>query len=334
MVQARHARVLLVESDRAAARALEQALAREGMDSIRVDSGQEAEVAVRSDRPGLVILDPRLGAEDGWQVYRNLRQHGVPIMLLVRKQDPAVAQLGLAVGATDCVVGDAPADEVVARARDLLHRLEPQPQPSLTFAGVSLDAGAGGAIVDGRKIRLTRTEYAVLAALVHAAGGVVSRDQLAAQASAHAGGLPLARSMEGHVRSLRRKLGDDAQHPRRLESVRGFGYRLIAPAAVSPSQLAVNAFDALAEPALIIDRQQRVVLMNAAAEQAVGQSREQVVGHLSCSAMLRCRASRHTIAGCPGLEVLEGPRERLTIGGCTASRLPGQAGYVLLQVRE
>jgi DNA-binding response OmpR family regulator len=334
MVQARHARVLLVERDRVVAQALEQAFARQGLDSIRVESGEEAEAAIAVDRPGLVILDPRLGAEDGWRVYRILHQYRVPIMLLVPRHDPALARLALALGATDCVFREAPPEDVVARACLLLRRPETQQQPTLTFAGISLDPSGGGAIVDGNKVRLTRTEYAVLATLVFAAGGVVPRDRLAAQASPHPGGLPLARSMEGHVRSLRRKLGDTTYGQQRLASVRGFGYRLVSPTAPSATQLAANAFDALAEPAFILDRQQRVVLMNVAAEQAVGQPREQIVGRLSCSAVLGCRASRRTVAGCPGLEVLEGPREQLTSGGCTASRLPGQAGYVLLQVKE
>ncbi len=302
-MHAEHARVLLVERDPATQEALERALQREGLSVIWARTAAEAEAAAAAEEPRLVILNPRLSPDDGWLVYRSLRRRHLPIMLVTQRHDPGIERVALTLGADDCVAGTAGPDEVARRARFLLHRMPEVPAVEPSFGDVTLDAATGSASVAGAQVPLTRTEYALLRTLVEARGGVVSREQLVLRARAHAGALPLARSIETHIRSLRRKLGDDGDEPARLLAVRGFGYRLVAPRVVAPERLALEAFQALPDPIIVIDGQQRIQLMNRAAERLVGQAADGVVGRLSCGVLLRCHLKNET-GVCSGLATL------------------------------
>ncbi len=340
---AAHPTVLLVERDPSIEQALERALQREGLDSIWARTSEDAEAALATRRPCLVILNPRLPPEDGWQVYRKLRRHAVPIMLVAPGRDPTLERMALTLGADDCVAGDAPAADIATRARFLLQRGGPAPPAALACGDLTLDLTTGQASVDHRNVALTRSEAAVLATLLEAQGGVVSREQLVLRARAQAGALPLARSVESHVRSLRSKLEADPARPTRILSVRGFGYRLAASAAPPRARLVEAAFEALPDPVLVVDAQQRVEVMNRAAEALVGQTADAVVGKLSCSALLGCQLGPDR--ACPGLEALFGSGARSAeIAICpigttvhveeTASPLPGDPGHLLLLLRE
>ncbi len=337
--------MLLVERDPTAEEALERALQREGLSTIWARTAAEAEAAAASEQPCLVILNPRLAPDDGWLVYRSLRRRHIPIMLVTARREPGIERVALTLGADDCVAGTAGPDEVARRARFLLQRSPERAAEEPSFGDVTLDASTGSASVNGVRVVLTRTEYALLRALVEARGGVVSRDQLVLRARAHADALPLARSIETHIRSLRRKLGDDGRQPARLLAVRGFGYRLVAPRAVSFERLAVEALQALPDAILVVDGQQRVQLMNHAAEVLVGQSAEAVVGRLSCGVLLRCQLREEYGATCCGLAALaDGAPHSGSVLVCplghtiqlreTSVPLSPTAGHVLLRLSE
>ncbi|MBI4492950.1 MAG: winged helix-turn-helix domain-containing protein [Chloroflexi bacterium] len=345
LVHAAYGSVLLVERDPSARQALERALLREGLQTLWARSAAEAEAALATRHPCLVILNPRLAPEDGWQVYRQLRRFQVPVMLLAPRSDAALKRLALMLGADDCVAADSGPEEVATRARFVLQRAAREGAPAPTFGAIALDPALGGARVGGQAVRLTRSEYALLAALIEAQGRVIPREQLVVRARAHAGALPLARSVDGHVRALRRKLGDDPCRPRLLLSVRGFGYRLAMPGDQPSPPLAEAAFEALPDPVLVLDEQRCVKLLNRAAAALVGTPAEAVVDHLSCAALLRCQAGAPGPARCPGLAALAGGApQRTELVVCPAGvplvveeavvRLPGEPARLLLQLRE
>lgn len=366
MQDGQHARVLIVERETAFEQALDRALRRAGLESIQARSGSEAEEAVAIYHPSLVILNPCLAPEDGWAVYRRLRQYAIPIMLRAPSRPSGVSldRVAHSLAPEHCVPGEASPEEVAARARVLLQRLPQPTREQVSFGDLTLDRDAGEALVAGWPVALTRTELEILATLVEARGRVVTREHLAVRGRASASTLPLARSIEGHVRNLRHKLGDDPACPRRVISVRGFGYRLVqmeaGPAAPQPRRpsersrdaLAGEALNAMAEAVFVIDRQQRVQFMNRAAETLVQRPSEAVLGRLSCAALLRCRLNEkpdntgsHHRTACPALETLctssvttsqdlivcpsESP---LAVTG-TASRLPGDPAHLLLRFR-
>lgn len=344
-MSAAYSSVLVVERDRLAKQALERALLREGLQTVWARTSAEAETALATRGPCLVILNPRMAPEDGWAVFRQLRRFQVPIIVVASKPDATIRRLALTLGADDCVVGEHGPEEVATRARFVLQRA-PTDAATPTHSGeLAIDAGFGGAHVGGRDISLTRTEYALLSALLEARGRVVPREQLVVRARAHASALPLARSIDAHVRALRRKLGDDPIHPCMLVSVRGFGYRLTVPTAPSATQLAAAAFDALLDPAFILDAHRRVKLLNHAAEALLGKSAEDVIDHLSCGVLLQCQASDSGPTICPALAALgsTAPQRAQSIICLdetprvveeTVTRLSGDPAHVLMQLRE
>lgn len=340
--------VLLVERDPSTKQALERALQREGLETLWARNSKEAETILATRQPCLIIVNPRLAPEDGWSVCRQLRRSQLPIMLLVPSADPAFRRVALALGVDDCVVSQNGLEEVATRARFVLQRYYNRPKSgstALTFGNISLDPTHLTATVDGRTVSLTHSEYTVLAALVEGQGRVVPREQLVIRARTRADAFPLARSIDAHVRALRRKLGDDPRYPRILLNVRGVGYRLSAPPPASPISLAAAAFHALADPALVLDDHLRVKLLNQAAEELVGRPAEDVVDHMSCSALFGCLADGNVRGPCPAVAALEGypaPRGEMVINSRDQSleveetiiRLPGEPAHLLLHLRE
>lgn len=207
-----------------------------------------------------------------------------------------------------------------------------------------MDRSQGVVRLDGREANVTRTECTLLDALLQAQGRVVSRDQLVQRARAEAGALPLSRSIDAHVRALRRKLGDDPRQPRLIESVRGFGYRLAALPAAPAEGLLKAAFDVLPTACLVVDRQRAVHIVNRRAESLLGLSRG-VAATQTCAELLGCDARLTKSGRCAGLEALSTrlpqsvrrhvgmPDGQLTIEEVAAA-LPDSDGYFVLELRE
>jgi DNA-binding response OmpR family regulator len=321
----RHTSVLLVEHDPDVARDLEQALQREGVATVWARSASDGERAILAARPALLVLNPRLGPEDGWDVLRKLRRYQVPTLLLAR--GAAIERVALALGVDDCLTGAVSPAEVATRVRFLLQRTPPRSLPVVRFGDVALAPDTGTAFVGGRQVTLTPSEFGLLSALVTAAGRTVPVEQLTVRARGRAAVLPLPRSIEAHVRSLRRKLGDDLRQPRRVLSVRGFGYRLAAPDGASSTELAASAFEALPTPVLVIDQSRRVLAMNRAAETRVARPRDEVVGCLSCGELLGCPPGRMS-EECPAVEP-----HAASSSPCLVWPVPGQPDRLVLELR-
>ncbi len=162
--------------------------------------------------------------------------------------------------------------------------------------------------VRGQAVRLTPMEFRLLHVLAQAPGRVFSRDELLARLHAFDGKTPVDRTLDNLVARLRRKLGDHARRPAFIEAVWGIGYRFIdrsPPAAVTKERAAAAAFDSLPEPALVLDPNQRIVLVNAAGRRLWGVDAGDPVGRY-CFDVVGC----HTHGGaslrtsCPALEAL------------------------------
>ena len=191
--------------------------------------GQEALAVFRHERPDLVILDLMLPGMDGLDVCRAMRRRSdVPIIMLTARIEEADRLIGLELGADDYVVKPFSPREVVARVRAVLRRTEGllrQPEV-ITTGDVTLDLPRRQARVGSRLLDLTAMEFDLLAALVRRPGQVFSRVQLLdlVQGEAFEG---YERTIDAHVKNLRRKLGDDPRRPRYIETVRGLGYRFL-----------------------------------------------------------------------------------------------------------
>lgn len=219
-------RVLLAEDDPAIAEPLARALGREGYDVVVQGTGQGAIDNVPS--ADLLILDLGLPDMDGLDVARWVRGRGLatPVLVLTARADEVDLVVGLDAGADDYVTKPFRLAELLARVRALLRRTQADgmDDEELTAKDVRMDLAAHRAFKGEHELHLTAKEFELLRVLVRDAGSVVSRDQLMREVwdSDPTGS---TKTLDMHVSWLRRKLGDDANDPRYISTVRGMGFR-------------------------------------------------------------------------------------------------------------
>jgi DNA-binding response OmpR family regulator len=177
-------------------------------------------------RPDLVVLDVMLPGMDGLEVCRRV-QHDrpVPVLMLTARSEESDLLVGLAVGADDYVTKPFSPRELVARVRALLRRVERRPLPvgdAVRVGALEIDPAARLVRVEGAVVHLTPTEFDLLALLAGRPGAVFSREQLLAEVWGWRDGSG-QRTVDSHVRGLRRKLGSDL-----VRTVHGVGYALEA----------------------------------------------------------------------------------------------------------
>ena len=217
-------KLLIVEDEDAIAVPLAEGLRREGFDVERAATGEEALAAPPSD---LVLLDIRLPDLDGYEVCRRLRRRtDVPIIMVTARGEEVDRVVGLELGADDYVVKPFGLRELVARIRAVTRRTAGRAESGRVVIGpLQVDRKARRATLDGEELALTAREFDVLALLSEEPGTVVSRRTLVERIWDTTWYGP-TRTIDVHVASLRRKLGD----PGWIETVRGVGFRLRAAA--------------------------------------------------------------------------------------------------------
>ena len=222
------ARVVLVEDDDGIARPLVAALTASGHDVVRVATGRDALIAARD--ADAVVLDLGLPDIDGIEVCRRLRRDlgaDLPILVLTARSSETEVVVGLDAGADDYVPKPFRLAEFQARLRALLRRaaaVRPAPADLLTVGDVRVDASARRAWKGDEELDLAPKEFDLLALLVSRAGTVVTRDELARDVW-DTRWMGASKTIDVHVSSLRRKLGDDPAAPRYITTVRGVGLR-------------------------------------------------------------------------------------------------------------
>ena len=215
-------RVLLVEDDPAIADPLARALKREGYDVNVCGDGPSA-LAGADEGTDLVVLDLGLPGMDGLEVCRQMRAdgHAVPVLVLTARADEVDTVVGLDAGADDYVTKPFRLAEFLARVRALLRRGSTETSMA---QGVRVDTEARRAWLGDTELDLTTKEFDLLSVLVNEAGKVVTREQIMREVwdSKWWGS---TKTLDMHISWLRRKLGDDAQSPRYITTVRGVGFR-------------------------------------------------------------------------------------------------------------
>ena len=224
--------ILLVEDEQSITDPLRDALGREGFDAHVAASVAEALERAAQVDPDLVLLDVMLPDGSGFDVCRELRRTSkVPIIMLTARGDETDRVIGLELGADDYVVKPFSAREVVARIRAVLRRTETdEPAPpagAIEIGDVVLDAAKREVRLGGDAVDLSRKEFDVLELLMRNAGTVVKRERLLREVW-ETEWFGSSKTLDVHVSSLRRKLGDDASEPRYLHTIRGVGFRFAA----------------------------------------------------------------------------------------------------------
>jgi two-component system OmpR family response regulator len=226
--------VLIVDDDPHVREVVRFALEREGFRTVEAPDGRSALEAFAATRPDLVVLDVLMPELDGTEVCRALRRTSpVPIVFLSSRDEEVDRIVGLEIGGDDYVTKPFSPRELVARVKAVLRRAAAPAEPPVTTSGahaprrivhgrMGLDLDRCEALWDSRPIPLTATELGILRTLLSYPGKVFTRDALMAAAYDEAN-VVADRTIDSHVRRLRKKLGDGADA---VETVHGIGYRL------------------------------------------------------------------------------------------------------------
>ena len=216
-------RVLIVEDDDDLRDLVRTVVEREGMETIEAADGREGLRQFYDHRPALVILDLGLPEMNGWQVLERIRELGdVPVLILTAASAELDKVRGLREGADDYVTKPFGRQELIARIEALLRRAGPSEigEEVVSDGLVEIDFTQRRATVKDAELDLTPTEFRLLECMLRQPGRAFSRSQLM-DAAIGEGAIVLERTIDVHIKTLRRKLGNMDL----IETVRGLGYR-------------------------------------------------------------------------------------------------------------
>ncbi len=219
-------KILVVDDDPRLRELVSITLERAGYQTVTARDGQMALTHAMREAPDLVVLDVGLPEIDGLEVCRRLRARSdVPILFLTARDDEIDRILGLELGADDYVTKPFSPRELVARIKAILKRSKPGAAELLLRHGpVEMDVSAHSVRVDGNALALTATELSILRRLMQTPAAIVSRPQLVD--AIYGAGSPVSdRTLDSHLRNLRRKLGDQGWAGA-IETVHGIGLRM------------------------------------------------------------------------------------------------------------
>ena len=225
--------VLVVDDDPKIVTLVRTYLEREGFPVVTAGDGKSALAAVAASSPRLIVLDIMLPELDGLALMRILRERSeVPIVLLSARGSTADRVYGIHEGADDYVVKPFSPAELVVRVKAVLRRTErsqaaPRERGAIRHADLSIDLDRFEVRRGTGLIALTAAEFRLLTALVQAEGRVLTRQALLDALYGPVEGDALERTIDVHVGRLRDKLGDSADRPRYIATVRGAGYRVV-----------------------------------------------------------------------------------------------------------
>ena len=221
-------RVLVIENEESISEPLAEALEREGFSAEVAATATQGMESFRNHPPQLVLLDVMLPDGDGRQVLRDIRAVSrTPVVMLTARGEETDKIVGLELGADDYVTKPFSAKELVARMRAVLRRTASSPptdQTSLEVGDVVMDLNTRAVTRAGAEMELTLKEYELLRMLMEQAGRVISREDLIDEVW-DTNWFGPTKTLDVHVSSLRKKLGDDTNSPRYIHTARGVGFR-------------------------------------------------------------------------------------------------------------
>jgi two-component system, OmpR family, phosphate regulon response regulator PhoB len=220
-------RILIIEDERPLTDVLSYNLQREGYEPIVAHDGQEGLRKAQTLLPDAVLLDLMLPVRNGLEVCRELRSgdrtRALPIIMLTAKAEETDQVVGFSLGADDYVTKPFSVKVLMERIKALLRRREGDGEKTdvVDHLGVRIDRVRHRAYVEGKELDLTPTEFRLLESVLRQPGRAFTRAQLM-DAAIGEGAIVLERTIDVHVKSLRRKMGPAGEY---IETVRGVGYR-------------------------------------------------------------------------------------------------------------
>ena len=221
--------ILVVDDEPQITRVVRGYLEKAGYQVVTAHDGEEALYRARREKPDLVVLDIQMPKVDGLAFTRRIRaeRSSLPIIMLTARVEETDRVVGLELGADDYVTKPFSPRELVARVKAVLRRTRGAMSPPdvLRVGPLTLDRDQHTVTVDGELLDLTPTEYDILAMLMEAPGHVFSRAAIL-EATQGVAFEAYERTVDVHIKNLRKKLEPDPSEPRYILTVRGAGYRL------------------------------------------------------------------------------------------------------------
>lgn len=229
-------RILVVDDDREIVRLVRGYLEKAGYVVLTAYDGDTAVHMLRHELPDLLVLDLMLPDKDGYDITRLVRSDrhlaATPIIMLTARVEDTDKIIGLEIGADDYVTKPFNPRELVARVRAQLRRVDLDTEsgtpPLLTVGALRMDVGRREVEVNGRVVSLTPTEFDLLKVLMENPGYGFTRDELMEKGLGYAYS-GLGRTLDSHIKNLRRKIEPDPRNPTYIQTVYGIGYRLEEP---------------------------------------------------------------------------------------------------------
>jgi two-component system alkaline phosphatase synthesis response regulator PhoP len=224
-------RILVVDDDKQIVRLIQSYLERASYQVLTAYDGETALHTIRRERPDLVVLDLMLPNRDGWEITRIVRSDpnlvALPIIMLTARVDDTDKIVGLELGADDYIAKPFNPHEVVARVRAVLRRATGAAvKPHLIqVGGLKMDVDRHEVTLNGAPVELTLTEFDLLKVLMEQGGHAFTRMELVEKGLGY-NFEGLDRTVDSHIKNLRRKIEPNPSQPTYIETVYGVGYRL------------------------------------------------------------------------------------------------------------
>ena len=228
--------ILVIDDEKDLIKLVDHHLSKEGYLVIGARDGAEGLDVARKHKPDLILLDIMMPKMDGWQVCKQIKATAgiaqTPVIMLTARAHETDKVLGLELGADDYITKPFSPRELVARVKAVLRRFETcEFKESLKIGDIAIDYKGRTITVKGKRIELTNTEFNLLWHLVNHRGTVISRDDLISAGRGDDAAV-IDRTIDVHIASLRKKLGQSADSPANrgksghlIETVRGVGYK-------------------------------------------------------------------------------------------------------------
>jgi DNA-binding response OmpR family regulator len=228
------ARILMIDDDLKLCRLVREYLAPMGFSIDSANTGPDGLEKAKNEEYQAVILDVMLPGMDGFEVLKQIRRvSDVPVLMLTAMGDETDRIAGLEIGADDYLPKTFSTRELLARLRAVTRRAritgeKPKVDPEeATVRDVCVNSATRRATKNGEELVLTALEFDLLFCLARSAGRVLNRDQLLDEIAGRSYDV-FDRSIDVHISSLRRKLGDDSKNPQYIKTVRSVGYMLVS----------------------------------------------------------------------------------------------------------
>jgi two-component system alkaline phosphatase synthesis response regulator PhoP len=234
------AKILIIEDNDSVSLGLEKTFTEENFQVVTARTGEKGLAKIESQNPDVIVLDIMLPGMSGFEVLKKLRdkQVNTPLMLLTARDDDTDKILGLELGADDYVTKPFNPREVVARVRALLRRtqyLQSSGEKAgkmgrFRFGNVEVDFERHEVRKNGKLIELSHREFRLLEYLIDFRGKLINRDRLLEDVweyDAYDTSYVTTRTVDNHILRLRKKIEDEPDHPRFIQTVRGYGYKFV-----------------------------------------------------------------------------------------------------------